>query len=72
MPRTASVITLRDEPTILSFHDSSDRFARATLLLMQIAQRNGLEIKPDAPPTPNTKFVTCSAAEQPHKSSTLS
>ena len=64
MPRKAASLTLRVEPATLSTPDAADRFARASMLLMQIAQRNGLDI--EAPMTfttgkeftPTRHFIT--------------
>ena len=44
MPRKASTVSLRCDPTTLSLPDASDRFARASMILMQIAARSNLNI----------------------------
>lgn len=57
MPRKAATVTLRIEPATLSILDAADRFARASVMLMQIAQRNGLDIETPMTFTTGKEFV---------------
>lgn len=57
MPRKPASLTLRVEPAPLSTPDAADRFARASVLLMQIAQRNGLVIEAPMTFTTGKEFV---------------